>query len=169
MTTIRRTTVLLAVALTAGCTTATPPDATPVPDLTTPSQAAEQAYQRYWEVTEAAFATPRLRDWTTELETVASGQALDSAISDFRTYRDFPAHMEGTVSRAPRVESAGVGGAEIVDCLDLGDSLLIADDTGEVLDDLGNQVRRYTLRASLVANGTGWRVDRLEPALDEPC
>lgn len=171
MTTRRSTiTLLLAVVLTAGGCTTSPPASAPTTDATaTPSEVAIQAYERYWEVTEDAFAAPRARDWTAELEAVASGEALERALADYRTYRDFPAHSEGRVSRAPVVESTTGNRVLIVDCLDLGDSLLIADETGEVLDDLANRVQRYTVRAELVRNDAGWLVHRLDPALDEPC
>lgn len=172
MTTTRRTTArhlmwLLAAALTAGCAS-TPVPAAPA-DTSTPAQLATEAYERYWEVTESAFAAPGARDWTSELQSVASGQALESATADYRTYRDYPAHSEGTVSRSPVVGSATEDRVEIVDCLDLGDSLLVADETGDILDDLDNRVQRYTLRVDLARSATGWKVDRLRPALDEPC
>lgn len=170
MTTRRSTTtLLLAVVLaTGGCTTS-PPAPAPTTDATTPSEIATQAYERYWEVTEDAFAAPRSRDWTAELEAVASGDALERALADYRTYRDFPAHSEGRVARAPVVESATGDRVLIVDCLDLGDSLLIADETGVVLDDLANRVQRYTVRAELVRNDAEWLVHQLDPALDERC
>lgn len=166
VTTPRGTTLLLATFVAAGC--AVPPATTSTPEAT-PAQTATQAYERYWQVTEDAFAAPRARDWTAELESVASGQALESAMADYLTYRDYPAHSEGRVSRAPVVESATEERVVIVDCLDLGESLLIADETGDILDDLDNRVQRYTLRADLVRTDTEWQVDHLRPALDQPC
>ena len=168
VTTTRRGALLLAVALTAGCgaspPTAPPPSATPAADV-----AALQAYERFWAVSEAAYAAPGARDWRPELASVASGSALEMVSRDVATYAGFPAHTEGSASRAPVVAVVGDTSVQIVDCVDLGDSRLVADRTGEVLDDLANRVQRYTYRAETVRRGDMWVVDRAEPALDEPC
>lgn len=161
---------LLAIALlTAGCSlTGDVPRPAPT-TTTTPAQQALLAYEQYWSVTEAAYAAPSSRDWSVELQNVASGSALRSADEDVRNYAGFPAHIEGTVARAPTVENATDSAVEIADCVELGDSRLIADTTGEVLDDLENRVPRYRFRAEVIQRNGRWLVDRAEPALDEPC
>ncbi|WP_300007727.1 hypothetical protein [Pseudonocardia sp.] len=166
MTTTHRIALLpvLMAALVTSCTSA--PVAT---QPTTPSQDALLAYERYWSVSQDAFAAPGARDWSAELEGVASGPALDSLLTDVRNYADFPAHTEGAVTRSPTVGNATHDRVEVVDCVQLGDSRLIADTTGEVLDDLANRVPRYRFRAEVVLRGDVWLVDRAEPALDEPC
>lgn len=169
MTTTQRIALLpptLAAALLLGCTAGTPP-AGPAP--TPPSQEALLAYERYWSVSEAAFSAPGAQDWTSELEGVASGPALDGLATDVRNYAGFPAHTEGAVTRSPTVGAATDGRVEVIDCIQLGDSRLIADATGEVLDDLANRAPRYRFRADVVRRGDQWLVDRTEPALDEPC
>jgi hypothetical protein len=168
MTTTRRTMLLLAAALTVGCAATPPPTAAPSPQPARAEQALE-AYERFWKVSEAAYASPGTRDWLPELESVASGSALEMLTTDVLNYASFPAHTEGAVSRAPVVARVTDSRVEIVDCIDLGDSRLIADQTGEVLDDLANRVPRYTYRAEVVAQDDRWLVDRAEPALDEPC
>ena len=127
------------------------------------------AYERYWSVTTAAFNAPKAKDWSIDLQDVASGTALAGATRDVLGYADFPAHTEGTISRSPTIGGVANSRVEIVDCVDLGDSRLIADTTGEVLDDLENQVPRFRFRAEVVERGGRWLVDRAEPALDEPC
>lgn len=114
MTTTQRIALLppmLAVALLTSCTATSTP-AGPAP--TTPSQDALQAYERYWSVSEAAFAAPGAQDWTVELEGVASGSALDSLVADVRNHADFPAHTEGTVTRSPAVGAVTDSRVEIV-------------------------------------------------------
>lgn len=158
--------LLLAAALSTSCTTTSTP-AAPAP--TTASQEALLAYERYWSVSQEAFAAPGARDWTAELGSVASGSALDSLLADVRNYADFPAHTEGAVTRSPAVGAETDGRVEIIDCVQLGDSRLVADATGEVLDDLANRAPRYRFRAEVVQSGDRWLVDRTEPRLEEPC
>lgn len=169
MTALRRTALLspvLIAALLTGCATRpTPPEPAP----TTPSQEALLAYERYWSVSQDAFAAPGSRDWTGDLAAVASGPALESLLADVRNYANLPAHTEGVVTRSPTVGTVTDDVVEIVDCIQLGDSRLIADATGEVLDDLVNRSPRYRFRADVVPHGGGWIVDRTEPASDEPC
>ncbi|WP_143517340.1 hypothetical protein [Pseudonocardia sp. MH-G8] len=157
---------VLTAALLTGCS-ATAPQAGTRP--TTPSQDALLAYERYWTVSQEAFSAPRARDWTADLQGVASGSALDSLIADVRNYADFPAHTEGAVNRSPAVGTATDDRVEILDCVQLGDSRLIADATGEVLDDLANRAPRYRFRAEVVRSGDRWLVRRTEPKLEEPC
>ncbi|WP_219414186.1 hypothetical protein [Pseudonocardia nigra] len=121
-------------------------------------------------MTDAARAAPSSRDWRTEIETVARGQALDAALQDVENYASLPAHTVGAISRDPSVTDVQPNRVMILDCVDLGDSRLIADTTGEVLDDLENRAERFRLRAEVVADGSaGWRVTRTSPALDESC
>jgi hypothetical protein len=159
---------LLAGVVLTSCSSAAPA-AAPTTAPATPAQQALVVYERYWTVTEAAFAAPGARDWAPELQGVATGSALESASRDVRNYADFPAHTEGAISRAPSVGATTDGHIEIVDCVDLGDSRLVADRTGEILDDLVNRVPRYRFRADVVLHGEQWLVERTEPALDEPC
>jgi hypothetical protein len=157
---------VLAAALLTGCTTAAAPAGTPP---TTPPQEALLAYERYWSVSQEAFSAPGARDWTADLEGVASGSALERLVADVENYADFPAHTEGAVTRSPMVGAVTDDRVEVLDCIRLGDSRLIADATGEVLDDLANRAPSYRFRADVVLQGDRWLVDRAEPALDEPC
>lgn len=157
----------LLVALTlAGCATAAAPAPTMV---TTPEQEALVAYERFWTVLSDAFASPGTRDWAPELREVATGSALDGALATVRNYASLPAHIEGAVSRAPAVDAVGAGTVRILDCVDLGNSLLVADESGEVLDDLANRVPRYRFRAEVVSTDGAWLVTSAEPRTDEPC
>ncbi|WP_214406239.1 hypothetical protein [Pseudonocardia lacus] len=132
--------------------------------------AALAAYDSFWAVSQRALAAPGTKDWTPELEAVASGQALDAIQSDVDNFADYPAHNEGSVTRDPVVDSATDTTAEITDCVDLSDYLLIADKTGEILTDTANQVPRFRYRAHVVKDESGrWLVNRTTPALDEPC
>ncbi|MGD9989046.1 hypothetical protein [Pseudonocardia sp.] len=158
--------LLLAAVLSTSCTATSTP-AEPVP--TTASQQALLAYERYWSVSQEAFSAPGERDWTAELGGVASGSALDSLLADVRNYADFPAHTEGAVTRSPAVGTAADDRVEVVDCVQLGDSRLVSDATGEVLDDLANRAPRYRFRAEVVRSGDRWLVYRTEPMLEEPC
>jgi hypothetical protein len=134
-----------------------------------PSQQALEAYEQYWLISSAAFQAPAAQDWTSALAQVASGSALDSVLLDVRNYAAYPAHTEGGVSRSPQVVRTSPTDVEIVDCVDLGDSRLVADDTGELLEDLSNRQQRYTFRATVALQTDTWRVDRTEPLLDQPC
>lgn len=128
------------------------------------------AYSAYWTVITQARSAPGSKDWDPELEAVATGQALATVRADVANYADLPAHTEGMLSRAPMVENATTGRVAILDCVDLGDVRLVADDSGKVLDDLVNRVQRYRFRAEVLADGGGsWRVDHTAPALEEPC
>lgn len=155
------------VGVVVGCATVDP---TPAP-APPPSDAdrALAAYEEFWTRASEALAAPAARDWDPVLEGVATGQALDALRADVENYALVPAHTEGVVSRAPVVGSVAPDRVTVVDCVDLGDSRLVADRTGEVLDDLANRVQRYRYRAELVPRGAGWVVERTAPALDEPC
>jgi PBP1b-binding outer membrane lipoprotein LpoB len=169
MTTTRRLLVfVVGASVVAGCAGPTAP-VTPAPTPTGSAQEALDAYERFWEVTQDAYAAPGTRDWAPEVSTVASGAAFDSLMRDIRNYAEFPAHLEGVVSRAPVVSDATDTSVMIVDCVDLGDSRLVADRTGEVLNDLANRVQRYSYRADVVRSGDRWLVERTEAALEEPC
>ena len=166
MTTTRHVGLALAAALTAGCSSAATP---PEPAPTGPEQPALAAYERYWSISQAAFASPGSRDWTADLAEVATGPALEATLTEIRSYAEFPAHTVGAVSRAPEVTGVTDTSADVLDCVDLGDSRLVADRTGEVLDDLDNRVQRYRYRAEVVAQDGRWLVRRADAALDEPC
>ena len=162
----RHVTLLVAAAVATGCSAATPePPVAAVP----PSQQALEAYEEYWAISAAAFQAPAAQDWTPALAQVASGPALDSVLLDVRNYAAYPAHTEGGVSRSPQVVRTSPTDVEIVDCVDLGDSRLVADDTGELLEDLSNRRQRYTFRATVALQADRWRVDRTEPLLEQPC
>lgn len=148
-----------------GCAAAPPP----AHQAPAPGQEALIAYERYWSVAQEAFSAPGSRDWRGALEAVASGPALDSLLADVRNYASFPAHTEGVATRSPVVADIRDGRVQISDCITLGDSRLIADETGEVLDDLENRAPRYRFRADVVLTGDRWLVERTEPALAEPC
>lgn len=141
------------------------------PDPTPPSPGNEAlaVYERYWSVSQDAFGAPGARDWAAELAEVASGPALDSLLRDVRNYAQFPAHVEGVVSRAPEVVDVQDAAVQIVDCVDLGSSRLVADRTGETLDDLASRVQRYTFRADVIRADGSWLVHRTDAAQDEPC
>ncbi|WP_433274002.1 hypothetical protein ACQPZA_24105 [Pseudonocardia xinjiangensis] len=164
--------MLLLTAVVAGCSSpSVPPPAPTTPS--TPADAAEQraltAYEDFWTVTNSALAAPKSRDWTARLQEVATGQALESLRTDVENYASLPAHTEGAVTREPVVHRLADNRVEVVDCIDLGDSRLVSDTTGAVLDDLANRVQRYRYRAELLTVGDGWVVERTAPALDEPC
>jgi hypothetical protein len=131
--------------------------------------AALAAYTDYWRVNDAAMADPAAKDWRPELEEVAQGQALESLLKDVENYASLTARTVGDIRRDPAVESASTMRVSIVDCVDLGDSLVVSD-SGQVFDDLDNRVQRYRFRADVAVGDDGrWRVDRTAPALDEPC
>ncbi|MHA6783175.1 hypothetical protein ACVGOW_19575 [Pseudonocardia saturnea] len=161
---------LLLVVMLSGCSTA-PDSAPPAPPTTatTPAQQALSAYEEFWTVTDSAFAAPASRDWTARIEEVAIGQAREALKVDVANYASVPAHAEGAVTRDPVVGEVTADRIEIVDCVDLGDSRLVADSTGDVLDDLENRVPRYRFRAELVMHDGRWVVERTAPSLDEPC
>lgn len=163
---------LLVVALVSGCSTfgSDEPAPAPAPQTTIPAERpALAAYEEFWSVTDAAFAAPTAQNWTPRLEQVATGQALDSLRRDVENYASVPAHIEGAVTRAPTVAGSTQGRVDVVDCIDLGDSRLVSDTDGRVLDDLANRVPRYVYRAGLVFQDGRWLVNRTAPALDQPC
>lgn len=169
MTTTTRLLMLsMSAIVVAGCAEPTVP-VTPAPTPPGPAQQALDAYERFWDVTQEAYTAPGARDWEPEVSAVASGAAFDSLLRDIRNYAEFPAHFEGVVSRAPVVADATDTSVKIVDCVDLRDSRLVADRTGEVLNDLANRVQRYSYRADVVLSGDRWLVGRTEAALEEPC
>lgn len=157
----------------AACATASPPPSpapTPAPSPAPPQELALDTYRAFWRVTDAARSAPRAEDWTPQIEAVASGKALHTALTDIRNYASLPAHTIGTITRTPIVVSATATRVSILDCVDLGDSRLVSDKTGAVLDDLKHEVRRYRLRADVVPGQVGhWLVENTTPALTEPC
>ncbi|OLT11765.1 hypothetical protein BJF78_26235 [Pseudonocardia sp. CNS-139] len=85
-------------------------------------------------------------------------------------YISLSARTVGAVAHRPDVAQVGSAQVSVVDCVDLGDSRLMSDATGEVFDDLENRVQRYRFHAELRVDPDGrWRVHETEPALDEPC
>lgn len=179
-TTTRRAAVALvigALAAVAACTTDPPTELpAPAPPVTAPdpsSQAADAAlaaYNAFWAVSLNARAAPKARDWTPELATVASGDALESVTADIDNYADVPAHFEGTISRTPTIQTATPDRVEITDCLDMTSYLLRADANGELLSDTANQVPRFTFVARVVPDPSGrWLVDDIDAKLSQPC
>ncbi|WP_214405764.1 hypothetical protein [Pseudonocardia lacus] len=178
---LRAAVVVVLVAVAAACGSAPDPASVPAPapvpapieppsDEARAGDAALTTYNQFWTVAEQALNAPTSRDWTTELEAVASGQALESLLADIENYAAYPAHNEGTVERAPTIRSATTDSVAIVDCVDMTDYLLIADETGEVLTDTANQVPRFQFHAQVEQAQPGrWLVDRTRPAWDEPC
>jgi hypothetical protein len=134
------------------------------------STAALAAYSSYWRLTTAAFADPDGRDWAAEFGAVARGQALESVLADVANYASLPAHTEGDIARSPAVDTALPGRVTVVDCIDLGNSRLVHDVTGETLDDLENRTQRYRFRAQVVHDDNGsWLVEQTTPLPDQPC
>lgn len=134
------------------------------------SAAALAAYSSYWRLTTAAFADPDGRDWAAEFAAVSRDQALKSVLATLENYASLPAHTEGDITRSPAVDTAVPGRVTVVDCIDLGNSRLVHDLTGETLDDLENRAQRYRLRAQVVQDANGsWLVEQTTPLLDQPC
>ena len=164
---------LLVVAALAGCSTSDSSDEAAPSSAAQPTIPAERqaltAYEKFWSVTDAAFAAPSAQDWTPQLEQVATGQALDSLRRDVENYASVPAHTVGVLTRVPRVVGSTEGRVDVVDCIDLGNFRLVSDADGQALNDLANQVPRYVYRAGLVFRDGRWLVDRTAPVLDQPC
>lgn len=162
--------VVLLAAL-AGCSTASaPPRPAPPPVATTaPGDAALDAYREFWRIADAARAAPRSTDWAPQLEAVASGAALQTVLTDVRNYAGLPAHTAGTITRSPTVVAANPQRVSVLDCVDIGDTVLLSDTDGSRLDDAANRVRRFQLRADVVSAGGRWLVDSTTPQLDQPC
>jgi len=167
VTTLTKTlTVLVPVlAVVAACAAPAP---TPEP-ATTQADAGLAAYEHYWQVVDAAFAAPGSQDWSPRLAEVATGPALVSVSVDVANYAGFPAHRTGTVKRAPSVISSDAMHVDILDCVDISGVSLVADKTGQPLDDTVNRVPRYRFSASVVLAGGRWLVERTSPMLDQPC
>ncbi|MHA6622907.1 hypothetical protein [Pseudonocardia sp. DLS-67] len=148
-----------------------PPPPTPIPpsrSLPSPYDSALAAYLEYWEVSDAARAAPDDRSWRRDLEAVARGQALETALTDVENYASIPAHTVGTIRRSPVVENGTPERVTVLDCVDIGESRLIRAD-GTVLDDLENQPQRFRLRALIVRVDDRWLVEQTSPDADEPC
>ena len=60
-------------------------------------------YREFWRVVDAARAAPRSQDWTPKIKALATGQALQSALTDVANFASLPAHVVGTVTRDPSV------------------------------------------------------------------
>lgn len=134
------------------------------------SSAALAAYTSYADLADSARAAPDSQGWRPVIEEVAQGQALDAVIADVENYASLPARTVGVVSHSPEVSEVGPRQVSVVDCVDLGDSRLISDTTGEVFDDLENRVQRFRFHAKLGVEPDGrWVVQETEPLLDEPC
>ncbi|OJY46004.1 MAG: hypothetical protein BGP03_31525 [Pseudonocardia sp. 73-21] len=104
------------------------------------------------------------------MEAVASGQALQTVLTDVRNYADLPAHTVGTITRTPTITAVTPPRVSILDCVDIGDTVLLSDKDGSRLDDAANRVRRFQLRADVVEAADGkWLVDTTTPELEQPC
>lgn len=165
VTTLIRSLALLGLVLVAAACAAPPP---PAPAPTT-ADVGLAAYERYWRVVDAAFAAPGDQDWSPRLAEVATGPALASVSVDVENYAGFPAHRIGTVKRSPAVVSSDSNRVDILDCLDISGASLVADHTGQPLDDTANRVPRYRFSASVVSADGRWLVERTSPMLDQPC
>lgn len=160
--------VVMTAAVIAAC--ASDPPSPPPTQPPTAADTALVAYRAFWTVVDSALAAPRAKAWEAELQGVATGQALDTALADVRNFASLPAHTEGSVQRTPVVADASNARVSILDCVDLGESRLVSDATGQTLDDLQNRATRYRFRAELSITPTGsWLVDRTAPALAESC
>lgn len=160
--------VVMAAAVTAAC--ASDPPSPPPPQPPTAADAALVAYRAFWTVVDSALTAPRSKSWDADLERVASGQALNTARADVANYASLPARLQGTIQRTPRVDTSAPDRVAILDCVDLGESRVVSDTTGEVLNDLANRVQRFRYHAAVVLNSSGqWRVGETAPALSEPC
>jgi hypothetical protein len=172
--------VVTATAVLAACSSSPPAPQAPTSATTTPSPspapntaAALAAYGEFSRVSDAAFAAPKAKDWTREMAKVAGGQALNDVTLEIRNYASVPAHLVGTVGRAPTVDPAVPPTEDqvaILDCVDISRSRLISDRNGVVLDDVKNQADRYRYRARVdkVADGR-WLVQSTMATLTEPC
>ena len=54
---------------------------------TAPDQAALNTYREFWRVVDAARAAPKSQDWTPKIKALATGQALQSALTRRRKLR----------------------------------------------------------------------------------
>ena len=162
--------VIAIAALLTACSAApeAPKPAEPAP-TPPPSAEASAAYERYWSVVDASFAEPGSRDWSSQLKDVATGPALASVSLDVENYADLPAHRTGVVKRSPEPAQVAGNAASVLDCVDISEARLVADDTGQILDDTANKVSRYRFRAELVHADGRWLVERTSPLLDQPC
>lgn len=172
--------VVTASVVLAACSTSSPvpppsasPPPAPGPSAEPAPAAALAAYGEFWRVSDEAFAAPKSKDWPAELAKVARGQALDDVTLEVRNYASVPAHLDGTIGRAPIVDPAVPPTADrvaILDCVDISRSRLVSDRTKTVLDDVANQANRYRYRAQVAKIADGrWLVESTEPALTEPC
>lgn len=168
-----RVVALAALAVLAAACGSSAPMPPPSPSTSAPPSAADAAlaaYKAFWVVQDAALASPRSKDWTGDLHAVASGQALTTALADVANYASLPAHTRGAITRSPTVQSSTSERATILDCVDLGDSRVVSDTTGAVLNDLKNRVQRFRFHANVATDSAGkWLVDSTAPALSEPC
>src|SRR4051794_36940110 len=167
-------TLALAVGLAAaGCTTTSGTPASPgngqtsgfvpAPTQEDLGQSALSAYLEFARISDEAFAEPSSQDWPPKLQAVSQGQAYDAVVAEAKNYASFPAHVSGRPQRQPSVESTSAAptpSVHIQDCIDIGESKVVADKTGEVLTDTANQQKRYRYRATAVRSQDGrWRVD----------
>jgi hypothetical protein len=178
-TTLRAVATLVVLAMaSAGCGSESPPpapapSAAPIQPPSVEARAGDAAlavYNAFWALSEKAFAAPGSRDWSSSLESVASGQALESLQAEIANYASYPAHDQGSIGHAPSVQTATDDSVAVVDCLDMSNYLLVADETGEVLTDIKNRPDRFQYHATVTRSTSGdWLVDQTSPALDQPC
>ncbi len=167
---------VLLVALTACSATAEPGLAPPQPPIEPPSaesqagDAALAAYNRFSALADQARADPGSRDWSTELTTVARGQALQGLVADIENYADLPAHAEGAITRTPTIDTATPERATVVDCVDVSKYLIVGDKSRTIFSDTANQVPRIRNKPEVAPDSNGqWLVEQTRPAPDEPC
>ena len=82
------------------------------PETNTMSSASDEAlaaYERFWSVADAALASPTSHDWRPQLEAVATGQALESIAVDVTGLASLPAHTEGVASLGFRSSAPSPG------------------------------------------------------------
>jgi hypothetical protein len=167
------TVAMVATACSTSRPTPPPPVQAPTPTAEVTAAAALAAYGEFWRISEGAFAAPTTQNWRAELSKVARNQALDDVMLEIENYASVPAHVEGTVTRNPEIDPDTPSTEQrvaIVDCLDLSESHLLADNSGAELGEVENQPKRYRFRAQVVRDATGkWLVDATSPALAEPC
>jgi hypothetical protein len=118
------------------------------------------AYQGYWDTWLAATNPPD--PGHPDLARFATGEALERDLAAITNYRQLSQFVRLPVSRSWAHDASVLAlkgdRAVIIDC-SIDDTILVDRPSGRILNDA---VATYEMRAAMVRDGAGWKVERLD-------
>lgn len=159
---------LAAIAVSLSACAPAPPPAPPIASATpSPTVGPLEAYQQYWQVTEASARNPASRDWAADITQVTVDPLRTSDIADWRKFRDLGVIQGGELRFAPRLISNSGGVAQIADCVD--DSAVSSTQAGRALTKPAGYPPRHSVDATAQLIDGAWRMSAVVQHWTDSC